>query len=111
MAKRILTVGPRPKVSEIRTGPYNTPVYPELDRDSHAAWCRVATPVGTVPSDGVENIRRGIQWPWRVWARRVDECIDAGVELRVMLVPLRVFERWMRWRYLQRAGRSRRPAA
>lgn len=51
-----------------------------LDRENHATWCKAVGEDGTVPSDGIYDIRRMRQHPWRVEARREREAVLAGVE-------------------------------
>lgn len=51
-----------------------------LDQDMHAAWCKALDPDGRVPSEGISDIRRHMQHPWRVEARRVREAVLADVE-------------------------------
>jgi hypothetical protein len=51
-----------------------------LDRENHATWCKAVGEDGTVPSDGIYDIRRDRQHPWRIEARREREAVLAGVE-------------------------------
>lgn len=51
-----------------------------LDRENHSTWCKAIGTDGTVPSEGIYEIRRHRQHPWRVEARREREAVLAGVE-------------------------------
>lgn len=51
-----------------------------LDADMHAAWCKAVDPKGRVPSEGISDIRRHMQHPWRIEARRMREAVLADVE-------------------------------
>lgn len=66
-----------------------------LDRELHDAFIAIRGADGTVPSNGVYEIRQKDQHPWRILAKRFRECRDAGVPKEQVLGVLRVFAAWV----------------
>ena len=73
-----------------------------LDREMHDAFAAMEAEDGTVPSIGVEDIRRHRQHPWRVIARRFREAHAAGVSKAQMYEVVHVLQV-----YIARLGTER----
>ena len=59
--------------------PADMPADFQLDREMRTVFAALHAEDGTVPSRGVQEIREGRQWPWRVIARRFREARLANV--------------------------------
>lgn len=63
----------RPAATGFSTAEY------DLDRDMHDLFTALVSVDGTVPSRAIQQVREHQQWPWRVFARRLREAVEAGV--------------------------------
>jgi hypothetical protein len=59
--------------------PMVTAVDFQLDREMQTVFAALHAEDGTVPSRGIQEIREGRQWPWRMIARRFREAAVANV--------------------------------
>lgn len=63
-----------------------------LDREMHSAFTQVHGEDGTVPSDAIYDVRRGLQKPWRYLGRRLREMRDAGTDIEQAKEIVRVLD-------------------
>lgn len=67
----------------------------QLDRDMQEAFAAIYGEAGSVPSQGIYDIREGRRHPWRTLARRAKEAKRKGAPLATVREPFLTFLRWI----------------